>query len=197
MPMNLLLVLAFIVQTFQLQSQSVEKPEVFVFGESKDNVVQKIMPLCTSTSYHENERIQLPTAKKIQSQLDCEGFMYYGKPRKVELVFADEILDMVWILTDEAEEQQFIAKFKEMYGEPSHMIEDATFFLNHGVAVRNKPHEVLFISERLKKPYEQFLNNKEWAALNHKKSLMDVRSRSQQTFVAVAEGVYVQEIGPG
>ncbi len=158
---HILLILAFLFQTFQIQSQSIEKPEVFVFGETKENIMQKIIQQCASTAYRENEPIQLPTAKKMQSQLDCEGFMYYGKPRNVELVFADNILDMVWILTDKAEEQQFIAKFKEKYGEPSHIIEDATFFLNHGVAVRNKPHEVLFISERLKKPYEQFLNNKE------------------------------------
>ena len=153
-----LLVLTFLFQTFQLKSQSVEKPEVFIFGETIDNILQKIKPLCTSTEYRENEPIQLPTAQKMQSQLDCEGFMYAGKPRKVELIFADEILDMVWILTEESEEQQFIEKFKEMYGEPSHIVEDATFFLSHGLAVRNKPHEVLFISERLKKPYEQFLN---------------------------------------
>ena len=157
-PINLLLVLAFFSQTFQIQSQSVEKPKIFIFGETKETILQKIKPLCTSTEYRDNEPLQLPTAKKMQSQLDCEGFMYAGKPRKVELVFADEILDMVWILTDEAEEQKFITRFKEMYGEPTHIVEDATFFLSHGVAVRNKPHEVLFISERLKKPYEQFLN---------------------------------------
>ena len=157
-PINLLLVLAFFSQTFQIQSQSVEKPKIFIFGETKETILQKIKPLCTSTEYRDNEPIQLPTAKKMQSQLDCEGFMYAGKPRKVELVFADEILDMVWILTDEAEEQKFITRFNEMYGEPTHIVEDATFFLSHGVAVRNKPHEVLFISERLKKPYEQFLN---------------------------------------
>ncbi len=157
-PINLLLVLAFFSQTFQIQSQSVEKPKIFIFGETKETILQKIKPLCTSTEYRDNEPIQLPTAKKMQSQLDCEGFMYAGKPRKVELVFADEILDMVWILTDEAEERKFITRFKEMYGEPTHIVEDATFFLSHGVAVRNKPHEVLFISERLKKPYEQFLN---------------------------------------
>jgi hypothetical protein len=155
---NFLLVLAIFSQTFQIQSQSVEKPKIFIFGETKETIVQKIKPLCTSTEYRDNEPIQLPTAKKMQSQLDCEGFMYAGKPRKVELVFADEILDMVWILTDEAEEQQFITRFKEMYGEPTHIVDDATFFLSYGVAVRNKPHEVLFISERLKKPYEQFLN---------------------------------------
>lgn len=157
-PINLLLVLAFFSQTFQIQSQSVEKPKIFIFGETKETILQKIKPLCTSTEYRDHEPIQLPTAKKMQSQLDCEGFMYAGKPRKVELVFADEILDMVWILTDEAEERKFITRFKEMYGEPTHIVEDATFFLSHGVAVRNKPHEVLFISERLKKPYEQFLN---------------------------------------
>ena len=135
-------------------SEIVTKPIPFKFGSTMLVVEQSILPLCDSINKKMDEPIQLPTAQKYQSQLDCIGFMYAGKKRKVELVFADDALDIIWILIEAEEEGLFIEKFKKLYGEPTHIKEDVTFFLNDGVAVRNKPHEVLFISERLKNPYK-------------------------------------------
>ena len=103
------------------------------------------------------DEISLPTAKTSQSQVDCQRFKYAGKKRKIELIFADGILDMVWILTEPEEEDSLIAGFTRLYGNPTHVKDDVTFFLNDGVAVRNDPHEVLFISDRLKAPYKIFL----------------------------------------
>ena len=67
---------------------------------------------------------------------------------------------MVWILTTAEEEDTLIAGFTKLYGKPTHVKEDVTFFLNNGVAVRNDPHEVLFISDRLKEPYKAWLKEK-------------------------------------
>lgn len=140
-----------------IPSVEISKPEVLEFGNSMDEIRRNLESQCDSMIIRSNQPIQLPTAKKEQSQLDCYGFQYAGKKRKVELIFADDQLDIVWILTEAEEEKYFLDGFKELYGEPTHMVEDATFFLNAGTAVRNKPHEVLFISERLKQPYKQFL----------------------------------------
>ena len=140
-------------------SEIVTKPLPFEFGSTMAEIEQNMLPLCDSLHKKMDEPIQLPTAKKDQSQLNCFGFMYAGKKRKVELIFADDTLDMVWILTEAEEESMFVENFKELYGEPTHIKEDVTFFLNDGVAVRNNPHEVLFISERIKIPYEQWLNS--------------------------------------
>ena len=78
----------------------------------------------------------------------------------MELIFADGILDMVWILTLPEEEDTLIAGFTKLYGKPTHVKDDVTFFLNDGVAVRNDPHEVLFISDRLKGPYKEWLEKR-------------------------------------
>lgn len=137
---------------------SITKPAAFVFGESRAAIIEKIKPLCDSYSEQVIEPIQLPTAKTSQIQIDCEGFEYAGKKRKVELIFADDVLDIVWILTDSTEEAMFVERFTAMYGAPTHQLPEVTFFLNNGTAVRNKPHEVLFISERLKAPYGAFLS---------------------------------------
>ncbi len=139
------------------KSPSVELPKAVVFSETQEMVIEKIQPLCKKLKVRKIEPVDLPTAKKTQTQIDCSGFMYAGKKRNIELVFADGKLDMVWILTRKYEEKKFIEKFSKLYGEPTHRIEIMTFFLDDGVAVRNKPHEVLFFSDRMKKPYAEFL----------------------------------------
>ncbi len=139
------------------KSPSVELPKAFVFGESQEKVLAAIEPLCKKVNVREIEPIDLPTAKKSQTQIDCEEFMYAGKKRHVELVFADGKLDLIWIFTMKYEEKSFIEKFSKLYGEPTHHVGIMTFFLDHGVAVRNQPHEVMFISDRMKKPYAEFI----------------------------------------
>ncbi len=144
---------------FSNLTEQISKPDVFEFGKSMKELKAQLSPLCDSISVKLNEPIQLPTAQKSQSQLDIHGFEYAGKKRTVELIFADDQLDVVWILTEAEEEKPLIKEFSKRFGKPTHQLEEITFFLNDGVAVRNQPHEVLFISERLKAPYKQFLDS--------------------------------------
>ena len=140
-----------------LPAQEITKPDIFTFGSSLEEMKKKIEPFCDEVVVRLNEEQQLPTATESQSQLDVAGFMFAGKKRKVELIFANDQLDLIWILTEHDEEKSFIESYKELYGDPTHELDEVTFFLEHGVAVRNKPHEILFISERLKEPYRQWL----------------------------------------
>ena len=140
------------------QNNTLEKPNILKFGTSMQEMEAHLMPLSDSLSVRLDEPLQLPTAKKSQAQLDVYGFEFGGKKRTLELIFADDALDIVWILIEKDEAQKFIHELKEKYGAPTHITPEATFFLNHGVAVKNAPHEVLFISNRLKEPYGQFLS---------------------------------------
>lgn len=142
-----------------MQKNVVDKPKIIEFGTSMNEMQSRLTSLSDSVVVRKNKPIQLPTAKNEQSQLDVYGFEYAGKKRKAEFIFADDALDIVWILTDAEEEQRFIQRFKSKYGDPSHIKEEVTFFLDNATAVRNKPHEVLFISERLIEQYRQFLKN--------------------------------------
>lgn len=141
------------------QNTSITRPEVFEFGASLTIMQEQMSPLCTQITVRDDEPLQLPTATRTQAQLDCEGFLFEGKKRKVELIFADDQLDIVWILTEPEEEEKWITDFTEQFGAPTHQMEEATFFLDNGVAVRNQPHEILFLSDRLKEPYRQWLSN--------------------------------------
>ena len=138
-------------------SQSITKPEVIKFGDTKTNIMLALDSVCKIVNDEQVSPIELPTAKTSQSQVDCEKFKYAGKKRTAEFIFADDILDMVWILTDPEEEDTLIAGFTKLYGKPTHIKDGVTFFLNAGVAVRNDPHEVLFISDRLKASYKVWL----------------------------------------
>lgn len=130
---------------------------IFVFGSSMEETQALLKEHSDSIIVKRNEPIQVPTAQKEQSQLDVYGYQYAGKKRKVELIFADDYLDIAWILTEADEESTFIDHFKSEFGEPTHTTDEATFFIEDRVAVRNKPHEVLYISQRLVEPYKQFL----------------------------------------
>lgn len=151
--------LDYLKQVLSKNEPALVKPTLFEFGHSVASIKKNLAGQCDSIITKNNEPIQLPTAKESQSQLDVYGFQFAGKKRSVELIFADDALDIVWILTEAEEEEKFIAQFKELYGEPTHVTSEATFFLDNGTAIRNNPNEILFLSERLKEPYRQFLNS--------------------------------------
>ena len=152
-----LLLLVPFLNTSGLWAQSVSKPEVLKFGENKSNIMMAIDKQCKIVSDIKVDKMDLPTATKSQSQVNCERFSYAGKKRKMELIFADGIFDMVWILTEATEEDSLIAGFTKLYGNPTHVRDDLTFYLDSGAAVRNDPPEVLFISDRLKPYYKKWL----------------------------------------
>ncbi len=136
-----------------------EKPEFLIFGSNIDVI---------KTTLHEQgfkiiERsitpIELPTAKESQTQIDVEGIIFGGKEWFIELIFADGILDMMWILTDAEEEVVIKSHLQSKIGDPSHTVPEAWFYFNHNIALRNQPHEVLFISDRLKEPYRMWLES--------------------------------------
>jgi hypothetical protein len=136
-----------------------EKPAFMEFGSSLNEVKEFLETNQYKYDQKSIEPIELPTAKESQIQLDVKGIPYGGKKRFVELIFADKVLEMVWVLT-EAEEEEIIKKyFKRVYGEPTHILPGAWFHLNDGVGLRNEPHEVAFISERLKEPYRAWFES--------------------------------------
>jgi hypothetical protein len=127
---------------------SISKPEEFAFGESVDSIKESISTKCMDMVLKDIIPITAPLAKESQTQIDCFGFDYAGKPRKVELVFQDDQLDIVWVLFPVKEREKIITSLSAIYGEPSMTIDFGTIFLQANTAVRNNPSEVLFASDR-------------------------------------------------
>lgn len=147
---NILVLLGIIALTQGCASSrhSISKPEELAFGESVSSIKDKITNKCTRIIEKDIIPITAPLAKESQKQIDCFGFEYAGMPRKVELVFQDGQLDIVWILFPVEEREKLISKFTSIYGEPSMTIEFGTIYLQANAAIRNQPSEVLFASDR-------------------------------------------------
>ena len=127
---------------------SISKPEELAFGESVSSIKEKLTTKCTRMVEKDIIPITAPLAKESQKQIDCFGFKYAGIPRKIELVFQDDQLDIVWILFPVEERGKLISNFTSIYGEPSMAIEFGTIYLQANAAIRNHPSEVLFASDR-------------------------------------------------
>ena len=135
----------------------VARPEVVQFGGHFNDVLRSVASLCVvGVIERSNQPIVLPTAKERQTQIDCIGLDYAGKPRKAYFQFADDILDVVVIETGADEEQALRKLLIEKYGKPSQAGKGETVFLEKGVALRTGPHSVVFFSDRLKGRYGSF-----------------------------------------
>lgn len=130
------------------QQYTVSKPEEFVLGESFDISRESALNVCESISEKDIVPITAPLALKSQKQIDCFGLIYAGKPRKVELVFQDDQLDLIWILLPSEEKTTVINELTRLYGKPSMVIDYGTIYLQANAAFRNIPSEVLFASKR-------------------------------------------------
>ncbi|MEP5566483.1 MAG: hypothetical protein ABJN62_01490 [Halioglobus sp.] len=144
-PLALLFLVSVVCQASEL---SFSKPTAFAFGASLEQVKTDLEHLCRSIQVKKIAPITSPLAKTSQNQIDCSGFLYAGKERKVELVFLDDQLDIVWILFPEDEKNIFLKGFEATYGEPSMVVEYGAIFLQSNAAIRNSPSEVLFASDR-------------------------------------------------
>ena len=79
-----------------------------------------------------------------QMQIDCESFLFQGKPRHAEFVIGDDQLKMVWIMTGADEDGALLAAMTAEYGAPDHRNRKYDAFAAHRAALRLDRHEVLF-----------------------------------------------------
>ena len=79
-----------------------------------------------------------------QMQIDCEGFVFRGKPRHAEFVIGDDQLKMVWIMTGADEDAALRDAMVAEYGPPDRRNKNYDAFVAHRAALRLDRHEVLF-----------------------------------------------------
>jgi hypothetical protein len=130
-------------------SASALKPPDLVFGASLDEIRETFVPQCLRAVEREISPPDLPTQPGKQIQIDCLGFPYAGFLRKVEAVFADGELALVWILTGKPEEQRVRDALIAAYGDPVHVDDDSEVFGDGTIVLRKDKPEVLFLSTEL------------------------------------------------
>jgi len=130
-------------------SATAHKPPDLVFGASLDEIRETFVPQCSRAVEREITPPDLPTQPEKQVQIDCLGFPYAGFPRKVEAVFADGDLALVWILTGKPEEPRVRDALIAAYGDPVDVSDDSEVFGDGSVMLRKDKPEVLFLSAEL------------------------------------------------
>ncbi len=125
------------------------KPKILRYGATAADMQTAVAGSCKTINTRRIDPPFLPGVKDRQTQIDCEGFEFLGKPRRVELVFRDDSLEMAWVMTT-AEEQSSIAKaMTDAVGAPTHRNEKYVAFAENRTALRFDRPEVLLYSEKL------------------------------------------------
>lgn len=128
------------------------KPGVIRYGAAVADVEKALTGLCKTIN---TRRINPPftilkdIVRDKQMQIDCEDFSFFGKPRHAEFVFADDSLEMAWILTDKEDEPAILKAMTDINGEPANRNDKFIAFAAGHTALRIDRSEVLFYSEKL------------------------------------------------
>lgn len=127
------------------------KPPVIRYGATLAETQAALAGSCKSLNAR---RIDPPfqilrDVKDKQMQLDCDGFPFRGKPRWAEFIFADDSLEMVWMMTTAEEEQALLQTMTNLLGTATHRNDKFAAFTQERMALRLDKPEVLFYSEKL------------------------------------------------
>lgn len=127
------------------------KPAVIRYGATVAETQAALAGSCkTLTARRIDPPFQvLRDVKDKQMQLDCDGFQFRGKPRWAEFIFADDSLEMVWIMTSAEEEQPLRQTMTNLLGAATHHNDKFSAFTQERAALRLDKPEVLFYSEKL------------------------------------------------
>jgi hypothetical protein len=128
-------------------AKGAQRPEVFRWGATVAATQSAIT--CRTMNTRRIDPPFLDNVKEKQMQIDCDGFMFQGKPRWTEFVFRDDSLEMVWIMTTKEDEPAILASMKAAFGDPTHQNAKYIAFERYGTALRLDKAEVLFYSPRL------------------------------------------------
>jgi len=130
----------------------------FPFGQEMDKVLNHLEQNCSSVSVKKGLKLEVPTASVSQSQIDCENYKPLKHEGLSEWVFADNSLDIIWVLSPMEDLETTKATLKEQQIDADYSMENmADFYLERGFGFRYEPTEYLYFSDRLKPFYKQWL----------------------------------------
>src|ERR1700749_4870387 len=105
-------------------------PDVIRWGASTAQMQTAVAGKCTPMVTRPIDPPFLDNTKK-QMQIDCENFLFQGKPRHAEFVIGDDQLKMVWIMTGADEDAALRNAMTAEYGLPDHRNRKYDAFVSH------------------------------------------------------------------
>jgi hypothetical protein len=129
--------------------RSAARPKAFEFGLSIDELRKVMTAASVPTDVQKIDAPWLATKPRSQVQVNCYGVEYAGFARKVEAVFGDGTLQLLWILTATGEEDRVRQALVRAYGPPEFVSKEVEAFDGWRVALRKDKPEVLMIADEL------------------------------------------------
>ncbi|MGZ3374960.1 MAG: hypothetical protein ACXU8S_00010 [Phenylobacterium sp.] len=114
------------------------------FGASLAETQAAVAPVCPKLNVRRIDPPFLDVIKDRQMQIDCDGFLFQGKPRHVEFVIGDDRLGMIWLMVQPGEEAAVVGALAKAYGPPDRPNAKYWTFPGHEVAFRRDKAEILY-----------------------------------------------------
>jgi hypothetical protein len=129
--------------------QSAVVPALLDFDVPLEHQLARYEAECPLLDVGRDERIWLPNQPANQTQVNCFGYEYAGFPRKLEAVYGDGRLHVVWILTGKGEEDRLRRALTQAFGQPIAVDDRWDVFADGRVGLRKDKPEILLLSEEI------------------------------------------------
>lgn len=146
---------------FQNSPASIEIPRLLDFERKLEQLKPIFAEQCDQTRVEHHENVWLPNKPKEQVQINCFGYLYAGFERKMEAVFGDGNLQVIWILTAKAEEQRLRKLLMEKWGEAETQTDNWEVYANGRISLRKDKPELLVLSDSMIPLYREMLHSAE------------------------------------
>lgn len=115
------------------------RPAASAPGSPVAPVRQTLAPACMVLQVQVVAPPAVPLLRIRRHQAGCDGVLSGGRLRKLELVFLDNRVDLVWILFPAQERPAFLQAYTARYGTPSLQLEWGRIHLAAGAAAGRWP----------------------------------------------------------
>jgi len=134
-------------------------PSIVKFSRSLSDHRTQLEEVCAPARIEPEDEIWLPNAPAVQIQANCYNYQFAGFERKLELVYGDDKLEVVWILTAKPEEQRIRKLLVELWGPPEIDNDVWTVFNEGKIALRKDVPEILLLSDEILPYFEEYFSN--------------------------------------
>lgn len=131
------------------QTASLELPALFDFHTELESLKPRFEQVCPILTIEQISKTWLPNQPAKQVQLNCFNFVYAGFARKVEAVFGDGRLQVVWVLTAKPEETRLRQLLQQQWGDPIVNNTNWEVYGNGRISLRKDKPELLILSDKM------------------------------------------------
>lgn len=148
-------------EKYSYRENGVDIPQVVDFNRSLSEHETELRELCKPVQIENEDEIWLPNAPSSQVQANCYNYMYAGFERKLELVYGDNKLEVIWVLTAKPEEQRLRELLVESWGEPFVENDIWEVFAEGKISLRKDTPELLMLSDEMIPLYMEIFSSED------------------------------------